>query len=162
MKTTALILFLLLALSTTAAAALQTREVAYTAGGTVMKGYLAHDDAFEGRRPAILVVHEWWGHNAYARKRAKMLAELGYAALAVDMYGNGRTAAHPEDAGRFAGEIRSNMSLAGERFAAAVELVKVPFRFGREFGLPLAYDREADEKSWQQMRDFFREIFNME
>jgi len=68
------------------------KEVTYRSGTTVMKGYLAYDKNIKGKRPGILVVHEWWGHNEYARKRARMLAEMGYAALAVDMYGNGKQA----------------------------------------------------------------------
>ena len=79
----------------TAQAEVQGREVSYQADGTTLKGYIAYDDAFKGRRPAVLVVHEWWGHNAYARHRANMLAKLGYTALAVDMYGDGKQAATP-------------------------------------------------------------------
>ncbi|MFH0933717.1 MAG: dienelactone hydrolase family protein, partial [Pseudomonadota bacterium] len=70
--------------SSAALAAVQGKEIAYTADGTTLKGWIAYDDAFKGKRAAVLVVHEWWGHNAYARKRANMLAELGYVALAVD------------------------------------------------------------------------------
>ena len=69
------------------------------------------------------MVHEWWGHNDYARKRADMLAELGYVALAVDMYGDGKTADHPKDAGKFAGEVRSNMDTMKARFLAARDVV---------------------------------------
>ena len=83
-------------------------EVTYTANGTVMKGYIAYDDALKGRRPGILVVHEWWGSDEYARIRARMLAELGYTALALNMYGGGRQAHHPDKAGKFAGEVKKN------------------------------------------------------
>ena len=100
------------------------KEVSYRAGDTFLKGYLAVDTAKSGPRPGILVVHEWWGHNDYARKRARMLAELGYTALAVDMYGNGKTADHPEDAGKFSGEVRKNMPAAKARFLAAMALLK--------------------------------------
>ncbi|MCB1719474.1 MAG: dienelactone hydrolase family protein, partial [Candidatus Competibacteraceae bacterium] len=55
-------------------AAVQGEEVSYQAGDVTMNGYLAYDDSIQGPRPAVLVVHEWWGHNAYARKRADMLA----------------------------------------------------------------------------------------
>lgn len=99
-------------------------EVTYKAGNTTLKGYLATDTAKPGKRPGVLVVHEWWGHNAYARKRARMLAELGYTALAVDMYGDGKQAKHPDDAGKFAGEVRKNMPLAEARFQAAMDLLK--------------------------------------
>lgn len=105
-------------------AAVKGEEVEYSSEGVTMKGYIAYDDAVEGKRPGILVVHEWWGHNEYARKRARMLAELGYTALAVDMYGDGKTAAHPEDAGAFSGEVFKNMPVARARFLAATELLK--------------------------------------
>jgi dienelactone hydrolase len=98
--------------------------VEYTAGNMVLKGYLAYDEGIKGKRPGVLVVHEWWGHNEYARKRASMLAELGYIALAVDMYGDGKQAAHPDDAGKFAGEVMQNMEVAKARFMAAMELLK--------------------------------------
>jgi dienelactone hydrolase len=98
--------------------------VTYQSGDTVMKGYLAYDAARSGKRPGVLVVHEWWGLNDYARKRAHMLAKLGYTALAVDMYGNGKTAGHPDDAGKFAGEVKKNMAVAEARFKAALELLK--------------------------------------
>ena len=73
-------------------AEVKTKEVSYTAGGTTMKGFVAWDDSVKTTRPGVLVVHEWWGHNAYARKRAEQLAGMGYTALAVDMYGDGQTA----------------------------------------------------------------------
>jgi dienelactone hydrolase len=70
------------------------------------------------------VVHEWWGHNDYARKRAEMLAKLGYVALAVDMYGSGRQASHPDEAGKFAGAVAGNMPVAKARFKAAIDTLK--------------------------------------
>ncbi|MDH3830422.1 MAG: dienelactone hydrolase family protein [Gammaproteobacteria bacterium] len=100
-------------------AAVVGKEVSYQASDTVMKGYLAYDDAVTGKRPGILVVHEWWGHNAYARKRADMLAEMGYTALAVDMYGDGKTADHPDNAGKFATAVRQDQDIMQTRFNAA-------------------------------------------
>jgi dienelactone hydrolase len=100
------------------------RNVEYTAGGVTMKGYLAYDEQIQGKRPGMLVVHEWWGLNDYARNRARMLAQLGYTALAVDMYGEGRIAQHPDDAGKFASEVMKNFPLAKERFLAALEFLK--------------------------------------
>ena len=96
----------------------------YQGGDTKLTGYLAYDTKFKGKRPGVLVVHEWWGQNAYVRKRAKMLAKLGYVAFALDMYGNGKTAKHPDDAGKFAGMVRSNMPVAKARFMAALEQLK--------------------------------------
>lgn len=84
-----------------------------------MKGYIAYDDAVKGKRPGVLVVHEWWGHNEHARESARKLAELGYTALAVDMYGDGKTADHPKTAGEFAGAVRGNLPVMKARFNAA-------------------------------------------
>ena len=100
-------------------AAVVGKEVSYQAGDIVMKGYLAYDDAVTGKRPGILVVHEWWGHNSYARKRADMLAELGYTAMAVDMYGDGKTADHPDTAGKFSTAVRQDQDMMQARFNAA-------------------------------------------
>jgi dienelactone hydrolase len=116
---------LLLAFSVQPAwAEIQGTEITYQAGDTTLKGYLAVNTAKKGPRPGVLVVHEWWGHNDYARKRARMLAELGYTAFAVDMYGDGKTADHPDDAGKFASEVRKNMPVAKARFLAAMELLQ--------------------------------------
>lgn len=115
----------LLCISTSATlAAVQGKEVTYSADGTTLKGWIAYDDAAKDKRPAVLVVHEWWGHNAYARKRANMLAELGYVALAVDMYSDGKQALHPDDAGKFAGEVSKNKPMAKARFEAAMKLLR--------------------------------------
>jgi dienelactone hydrolase len=96
----------------------------YSAQGVVMKGYLAYDENIKGKRPGVLVVHEWWGLNDYARKRARMLAELGYTALAVDMYGEGKQALHPDDAKKFSSELMKNFDDAKARFMAAMEFLK--------------------------------------
>jgi len=101
----------------------RTQEVTYQANGQALKGYLALPATAE-KRPAVLVVHEWWGHNDYARKRADMLAQMGYVAFAVDMYGDGKTADHPKEAGAFAGQIANNIAVGEARFNAALDYVK--------------------------------------
>jgi dienelactone hydrolase len=93
-------------------------EVTYEADGTVLKGYIAYD-ASAGPRPGVLVVHEWWGHNDYVRDRARMLAVMGYTAFALDMYGDGKVATHPEDAQKFMMEVLANLDAAEARFRAA-------------------------------------------
>lgn len=115
------ILSFLLTLFITAAAQaeIKTETVEYQVGDTRMTGYLAYDDAVTGPRPGVLVVHEWWGHNAYARKRAEMLAGLGYTAFALDMYGDGKVADHPDNAKAFMQAIVADMPEAERRFAAA-------------------------------------------
>jgi len=237
-------------------------EVDYQSGDTVLKGYVAYDDSIKGKRPGVLVVHEWWGQNEYARHRARMLAALGYTALALDMYGNGKQATHPDDAGKFAAAVRKNMPEAEARFRAAMKLLQeqktvdakhiaaigycfgggivlemarrgldldgvvsfhgslgtanpaekgmvkarmlvlngaddpftkpeqiaafknemdnagVDYRFinypgakhsftnpgatelGKKFGLPLAYNEEADKKSWAEMQGFLKDVFS--
>ncbi|HEY5744415.1 MAG TPA: dienelactone hydrolase family protein [Terrimicrobiaceae bacterium] len=105
-------------------AAIKTEEVKYSEGGTTLKGFLAWDDATSDKRPGILVVHEWWGLNDYARHRAKQLAELGYTAFAVDMYGDGKVADHPKDAGAFAASVMKDPQVALARFRAALEVLK--------------------------------------
>lgn len=235
-------------------------EISYSSGELTMNGYIAYDENMQGERPGILVVHEWWGHDEHARNSAEKLAELGYVALAVDMYGNGRMADHPEDAMQFSGEVMGNFDEAQMRFQAAIETLQnhnmvntdqigaigycfggsvilamthagvdldgvvafhaglqlpvmpeeqvdteililngaddpmvsnedienltsmydnlgISYNFvnyegathaytnpaadslGQEFDLPLAYDAEADEQSWDRMRTFFNDLF---
>ncbi|MDD2582294.1 MAG: dienelactone hydrolase family protein [Desulfuromonadaceae bacterium] len=110
--------------ASSAEAKVSGREVEYRAGTTVLKGYLAEETALKGKRPAVLVVHEWWGLNDYARKRARMLARLGYVAFAVDMYGDGKTARHPENAAKFASEAMKNNVVGEARFNAALDFIK--------------------------------------
>lgn len=102
----------------------QGSEVTYSTDSTVMKGYISTKGSTIKKKPGILIVHEWWGHNEYTRARADMLAQLGYVALAVDMYGDGKQAAHPEDAGKFAGQVFANMDEAKAKFEAAMKQLK--------------------------------------
>ncbi len=112
-----------LAWSATVHAAVVGEEIHYQVDGVDLTGYIAWDDAIEGQRPGVLVVHEWWGHNDYVRRRADMLAELGYTAMALDMYGDGKTTSHPEDAKKFMMEVFSNMEAGTARFVAARDLL---------------------------------------
>jgi dienelactone hydrolase len=110
--------------ASSAYATVQGTEVVYEANGTKLKGYIAYDDAIKGRRPGVLVVHEWWGQNEYARKRARMLAKLGYTAMAVDMYGDGKVVDNPDDAGKLAAGVYKNMPEAKARFEAAMRILR--------------------------------------
>lgn len=105
-------------------AGLVTRVVEYREGDTVLKGYLAFDDALRGVRPGILVIPEWWGLNDYARKRAEQLAGLGYAAFAADMYGNGLTTKDPKEAGALAGALKADRARMRARAAAALDVLR--------------------------------------
>lgn len=116
---------LLFALSIGAAqAAIVAKELDYVVDGVTMQGYLAYDDAIKGQRPGVLVVHEWWGHDDYARKRARMLAELGYTALALDMYGEGKHVHHPNDANKLSSELTANHAVVKARFQAAFDALQ--------------------------------------
>jgi dienelactone hydrolase len=142
----------LLCLSLTAAdAGLVTKTVAYRQDGTVMQGFLAYDDGLQGKRPGVLVVHEWWGLNAFARAATEKLAGLGYVALAADIYGGGVTTKDPAEAGKLAGALRGNPDLLRARAQAALKvlatdprvdgkrLAAIGFCFGGTTVLELAY-----------------------
>jgi dienelactone hydrolase len=103
---------------------LKEENITYSDNGVTMNGYLVYDANKEGKRPGILVVHEWWGLNDYPKMRARKLAELGYVALAVDMYGGGKIAENPGDAGKMAGPFYQNLRMTKSRFDAAVNKLK--------------------------------------
>ena len=131
--------------------AIQTKTVTYQHGDLECRGYLAWDDAVSEKRPGILVLHEWWGLNDYARQRTRQLAGLGYIAFAADIYGEGKTVTHPEDAGKMAGQVRANVQDWRRRATAALEvlasqpqcdagrLAAIGYCFGGSTALQLAY-----------------------
>src|ERR1035441_812926 len=80
---------LALACAGTVRAAIHTETVEYKQGGTTLEGFVAYDDAIKGKRPGVLVVHQWLGLTDYEKKRAEMLAQLGYVAFCADIYGKG-------------------------------------------------------------------------
>jgi len=99
-------------------------SVTYSAGGTNFNGYVVYDGNKTGKRPAVLVVHEWWGLNDYPRSRAKQLAELGYIAMAVDMFGDGKTAADPKQAMALTQPFYKLPLIAKSRLDAAINKLK--------------------------------------
>ncbi len=103
---------------------LKVENVSYKIDSLAMDGYIVYDENMEGKRPAVLVVHEWWGLNDYTKRRANELAALGYIAMAVDMYGNGKRADNPTDAGNLAGPFYQNPAMAKAHFDAAVTKLK--------------------------------------
>ena len=110
--------------STQAMADIQTQSIDYTVNGQTFTGYIAYDDEINGKRPGVLVVHEWWGHNEFAREQAERLASEGYTAFALDMYGSGKQADHPEDAKQFMMEATKDMDQVKARFMAAMEILQ--------------------------------------
>ena len=97
-----------------AEAKIKTEEIEYRQGDTALQGFLAYDDAAKGKRPGVLVVHEWWGHNQHARNQAVRLAKAGYVGFALDMYGKGKVATHPTDAKAFMQEQELYRAECGE------------------------------------------------
>ncbi|AGL86298.1 MULTISPECIES: dienelactone hydrolase family protein [Pseudomonas] len=120
-----LVALVLLTLGSLSQAAIKTQEIPYrSTDGTQLIGYYAYDDALQGPRPGIVVVHEWWGLNDYAKRRARDLAALGYSALAIDMYGQGKHTEHPADAMAFMQAALKDSTAASARFNAGLELLK--------------------------------------
>jgi dienelactone hydrolase len=100
---------------------IQSQDLSYSADGVEMKGYIAWDAELDGPRPGVLVVHEWWGNNEYAQRRANMLAELGYTGMALDLYGDGKQASNPDEAGELMNALLADMPTVRSRFSAALQ-----------------------------------------
>ncbi|MBA4067012.1 MAG: dienelactone hydrolase family protein [Isosphaera sp.] len=134
-----------------APAAVVTKTVEYEHDGAKLKGFLAYDDAAKEKRPGVLVVHEWWGLDEYAKGRCRQLAELGYVAFAADMYGDGKTVNHPDDARKMATAVRENVKawrgraeaglkqLASQPNVDGSKLAAIGYCFGGSTCLQLAY-----------------------
>jgi dienelactone hydrolase len=97
------------------------REVEYNCNGVLHKGYFAWDSDAERSLPGVIVIHEWWGVNEYVKSRANMLAENGYCALAIDMYGNGQQAENPDQAGEAMNSVLGDMEVGTARLKAGYE-----------------------------------------
>jgi dienelactone hydrolase len=128
MRLVFILLFLLIPW-TVSHAKIQTKPIEYAHGDLNLKGLLAWDDSIKGKRPGVLVVHEWWGLNDYARQRAEQLASLGYAAFALDMYGKGKVTTHSDQASAWMKETTANVkqwqarAIEGLKILQAQELV---------------------------------------
>jgi len=143
--------FALLLAAGTAAAAVKSKEIDYEHDGTKFRGFLAYDDAAKEKRPGVLVVHEFWGLDEYAKKRASMLAELGYVAFCPDMYGEGKVVDHPKEAGKMAQTVRMNIKTWQGRATAGLKVLQsqenvdgdklaaIGYCFGGSTALQLAY-----------------------
>ncbi|MGI0115175.1 dienelactone hydrolase family protein [Zooshikella sp. RANM57] len=130
-----LLLFPLLGLS-----AVKHEIVHYqTPDGHKMRGYIAFSEKYPPPRPVVIVVHEWWGLNDYAKKRAYMLAEAGYLAFAIDMYGQGKKAEHPDSAQKFAQEATQKWPIAQKRFQAALNTIQQHPKANKELIAAIGY-----------------------
>src|SRR3954465_9814222 len=93
------------AMAATAHAAIKEEPVTYQDGETTMKGFVVYDDAVQGKRPGIIMVHEWWGITKHMHNEAQKFAQQGYTAFIADMYGDGKVADNPKDAGALAAPV---------------------------------------------------------
>ncbi|MGD0086499.1 MAG: dienelactone hydrolase family protein [Verrucomicrobiota bacterium] len=105
-------------------AAIQTRTVEYQQGDTTLEGFVAWDDALPGVRPGVLVVHQWMGLTDYEKKRAVMLAQLGYVAFCADIYGKGVRPPTAKEAGALAGEYKSDRLHLRARVNAGLDALR--------------------------------------
>ncbi len=103
---------------------IKEEPVTYKDDTVTLKGYVTYNENAKGKRPAVLVVPEWWGIGNYTRGRAKQLAESGYIAMAVDMYGNGKEADNPKDAQAYAMPFYQNPVMTKTRIDAALAIIK--------------------------------------
>ena len=125
MKYSILLGFLLTVFFTSGAISqIQTDVVEYKHDKAVLEGYISYDKAAKGPRPGILVVHEWYGVNEYVKKRAEQLAQLGYVAFVVDMYGKGIRPTTPQECGIQAGKYRNDRPLMRARVKAGLDEFK--------------------------------------
>ena len=114
----------IVAFASVSSAAIKTEAITYKQGDTRLIGYLAYDDSLKGRRPAVLLVHEWWGLNDYIKRRAVQVASLGYIAFAADIYGDGFSTKDPSEAGALAGKFRGgDRKLLRERVNAGLQVL---------------------------------------
>ena len=105
-------------------AVLKEQTLSVHVDGDTLICYVAYNDSIKGKRPAVLVIPEWWGLTEYARKRARMLAQLGYVGMAVDMYGNGRVADSPSAAMAYSGPFYKDPQKAKVRIDSAIARLK--------------------------------------
>jgi dienelactone hydrolase len=119
-----IVAFLALACAGTARAAIHTETVEYKQGGTTLEGFVAYDDAIKGTRPGVLVVHQWLGLTDYEKKRAEMLAQLGYVAFCADIYGNGVRPQNTQEAGTQAGKYKNDRQLLRARVNAGLDALR--------------------------------------
>lgn len=120
----ALIVLMGIVLGTTVHARVLKKALSYQHQGVQLEGYLAYDDSIEGKRPAVLVVHEWWGLNDYARRRVEQLARMGYVAFGLDMYGKGKVTEHPKQAAEWMKQVNTSVHLWQQRALAGLEVLR--------------------------------------
>src|SRR4051812_35932273 len=123
MKILGLLLLALVAFASISRAEIKTETIAYKQGDTTLEGFHAYDDSVSGKRPAVLIVHQWKGLGDYEKKRAEMLAKLGYNVFAADIYGKGIRPSSSKEAGALAGKYKADRPLLRERVKAGLDVL---------------------------------------
>jgi dienelactone hydrolase len=116
--------FLVLICGMTTQAAIHTETVDYKQGNTTLEGFLAYDDSISGKRPGVLVVHQWLGLTDYEKHRAEQLAALGYVAVCADIYGKDARPKNVQEAGAEAGKFKSDRQLLRARVNAGLDVLE--------------------------------------
>src|SRR5712671_2512366 len=116
-------IFLILICTMTTRAAIHTETVEYKQGDTTLEGFLAYDDSISGKRPGVLVVHQWLGLTDYEKHRAEQLAQLGYVAFCADIYGKSIRPQNTSEAGAQAGKYKGDRALLRARVNAALDVL---------------------------------------
>ena len=108
----------------TVRAAIHTETIEYKQGDATLEGFVAYDDAIQGKRPGVLVVHQWMGLTDYEKHRAEMLARLGYVAFCADIYGKGVHPQNTAEAGAQAGKYKNDRQLLRARVNAGLDALR--------------------------------------
>ena len=103
---------------------IRTSDFTYQHNGVELQGFFAYDDSIIGKRPGVLIIHEWNGLGEYVKNRAEQLASEGYVAFAMDMYGKGIRPTTPQESGQQAGIYRSNRQLMRQRAIVSLDQLK--------------------------------------
>ena len=147
------------AMAASAHATVREEPVTYQDGETTMKGFVVFDDAIQGKRPGIIMVHEWWGITKHIHNEAQKFAQQGYTAFIADMYGDAKTADNPKDAGALSSSVMKDPKVMQARFnAARTQLAKhssvdparigaVGYCFGGAVVLNMARSRRRPRRS---------------
>jgi dienelactone hydrolase len=105
-------------------AAMKEETITFTSDSATLHAFVVYNDSVKGKRPAVLVLPEWWGLNEYPKMRARELAKLGYVAMAVDLYGDGKVADNPDSAKAFATPFYMHPEKAKARIDSAIAKIR--------------------------------------
>src|ERR1700744_2320150 len=103
---------------------MREETISFPSDGANLQAFVVYNDSVKGKRPAVIVLPEWWGLNDYPKKRARELAKLGYVAMAIDLYGDGKVADNPDSAKAFATPFYMHPDKANTRIDSAIAKIR--------------------------------------